>query len=395
MSPVDDIGFSKKSKKKKIKTKKKKKNKPSKKKRSRRKYRHISPRLIRSKKRLRMRGRGTRMPEDEMYSLLGIGKGCTKEELRSAYHTKSLLVHPDRNKREDAKAEFNRINMAYEGLNRILFPKEGVLDDIETVRGFSTHEEGCKFSQAAVAGLCPCLSVHNPDNLNGPELQDHVDTVFGDSVQSKYQMTETEKELWLQLFSKEIELLKSQYSNRDDPLEVAIRTLKLFLKVGLGRLTRPATYVGRGFSPNSFRLINTKSTRNEEENDEEFLRGLIREINLRVREPSDMKELHKELIRIIKNQPELTDKPPVQPEAEQVATAAKGWDILRERFQASQLMRAQMRARYKTRLSEDALNKFIRENGIGLVPPPEQNLWAAPLVDPALASANAGEEDDF
>ena len=168
--------------------------------------------------------------------------------------------------------------------------------------------------------MCPCGSAHNPDNLHGPHLQDHVDAVFGDPVQ--YKMTETENELWLQLFPDEIELLKSQYSNRDDPLEVAIRTLKLFLKVGLGRLTRPDKYVGRGFSPNSFRSINTKSTRNEGENDEKFLNGLIEEITFGIRGQSDMKELHTELIRIIGNQLELTDKP--EPEPERVSAPPDG-----------------------------------------------------------------------
>ena len=51
------------------------------------------------------------MSEKDYYSILGVNKDATADEIKKAFRKKSLIHHPDKNGGEDT--EFKRINEAY------------------------------------------------------------------------------------------------------------------------------------------------------------------------------------------------------------------------------------------------------------------------------------------
>ncbi|KKP67878.1 MAG: Chaperone DnaJ domain protein [Candidatus Roizmanbacteria bacterium GW2011_GWA2_35_19] len=80
------------------------------------------------------------------YEILGIAKGSTDQEIKSAYKKQALKWHPDRNKASDATAKFKEINKAYEVLSN---PQKKQMYD---QYGESAFERGGMGGQAGQSG---------------------------------------------------------------------------------------------------------------------------------------------------------------------------------------------------------------------------------------------------
>src|SRR5687767_5783951 len=53
----------------------------------------------------------------DYYSLLGVSKASSPDEIKKAYRKMALQYHPDRNKTKEAEEKFKEINQAYEVLS--------------------------------------------------------------------------------------------------------------------------------------------------------------------------------------------------------------------------------------------------------------------------------------
>lgn len=54
--------------------------------------------------------------ENDYYKILGVSKGATQQEIKSAYRKLALQYHPDRNKTKEAEKKFKEVTKAYEVL---------------------------------------------------------------------------------------------------------------------------------------------------------------------------------------------------------------------------------------------------------------------------------------
>jgi len=57
--------------------------------------------------------------DTSLYDILGVSSTATTQEIKRAYHKKSLSSHPDKNpdRQEEASKEFQQINHAFEILS--------------------------------------------------------------------------------------------------------------------------------------------------------------------------------------------------------------------------------------------------------------------------------------
>lgn len=61
---------------------------------------------------------------EDYYKNLGLSREATDQEIRQAYRDLAVKYHPDRNKEQDAKESFQKINEAYSVLGDYLTRRE-------------------------------------------------------------------------------------------------------------------------------------------------------------------------------------------------------------------------------------------------------------------------------
>jgi DnaJ-class molecular chaperone len=108
----------------------------------------------------------------DYYEILGITKGSTAADIKSAYRKKALEWHPDRNKSADAEEKFKEINEAYEILSndqkRSAYDQYGHAAFDPSAGGFGNHT----YTQ----GSGPFTFTWNS---NGPNFGQNADFDFG------------------------------------------------------------------------------------------------------------------------------------------------------------------------------------------------------------------------
>lgn len=119
------------------------------------------------------------MPQD-FYSLLGVSKSATMDEIKSAYKRKVVEWHPDRNKAKEAPEMIKKINKAYEVLSDS--QKKNIYDQV----GHDSYEKrGSSAGQGAPGGGYQYYS-SSPGGVNvdfdfggGAGIEDIFETFFG------------------------------------------------------------------------------------------------------------------------------------------------------------------------------------------------------------------------
>ena len=88
---------------------------------------------------------------DDLYSVLGVSKNASAEEIKKAYRNLAFKYHPDRNpNNKDAEDKFKQINNAYAVLGdetkRAQYDRYGSTEQFsgsqQYNRGYSTNEQG-------------------------------------------------------------------------------------------------------------------------------------------------------------------------------------------------------------------------------------------------------------
>ena len=111
---------------------------------------------------MRIRGGGDAA---DYYQVLGVQRGCTRDEVKKAYRKRALQLHPDKNpgNREQAEAQFKCLSEAYEVLSDA--NKRAIYDQYghQGLAGGRQGEQGCDFNfRSAEEIFAEVFGGHNP-----------------------------------------------------------------------------------------------------------------------------------------------------------------------------------------------------------------------------------------
>ncbi|GLA67621.1 hypothetical protein AtubIFM54640_011304 [Aspergillus tubingensis] len=113
--------------------------------------------------------------DKDYYGVLGLERTCDARDVRQAYRTLALLIHPDHNKYDDAEIAFKKVGQAYQVLSnsqeRAAFDKQH--DRYENKGSIDPHDLfGEEFADNASGD--ESSEVHSTDEEDGLETPDHA-----------------------------------------------------------------------------------------------------------------------------------------------------------------------------------------------------------------------------
>ncbi|BCR98238.1 uncharacterized protein AKAW2_31557S [Aspergillus luchuensis] len=113
--------------------------------------------------------------DKDYYGVLGLERTCDARDVRQAYRTLALLIHPDHNKYDDAEIAFKKVGQAYQVLSnsqeRAAFDKQH--DRYENKGSIDPHDLfGEEFADNASGD--ESSEAHSADEEDGPETPDHA-----------------------------------------------------------------------------------------------------------------------------------------------------------------------------------------------------------------------------
>lgn len=114
------------------------------------------------------------MNATDCYQILGVQKGASQKEIKSAYRRLSLKYHPDRNKNEKDGEKFKRIIEAYQTL-RLEEKKKNKRSEVDIA---STYAEFWKqydnnINEEFQSTKTNFSGFKNPFGVNAPETYSH------------------------------------------------------------------------------------------------------------------------------------------------------------------------------------------------------------------------------
>ncbi|OJJ65827.1 hypothetical protein ASPBRDRAFT_211916 [Aspergillus brasiliensis CBS 101740] len=113
--------------------------------------------------------------DKDYYGVLGLERTCDARDVRQAYRTLALLIHPDQNKYEDAEIAFKKVGQAYQVLSdsreRAAFDRQH--DRYENKGSIDPHDVfGEEFADNASGD--ESSEGHSADEEDGPKTPDHA-----------------------------------------------------------------------------------------------------------------------------------------------------------------------------------------------------------------------------
>ena len=121
------------------------------------------------------------MPDKDYYSILGVNKNATQQEIKKAFRSKAKQLHPDVNKASNAEKEFKKITQAYEVLGDE--QKRKTYDQFGAEAANSNHGFGGSQGFSGFSNFNNYEDIFSQFNNQGSGFDDIFSSFFGGGSQ--------------------------------------------------------------------------------------------------------------------------------------------------------------------------------------------------------------------